>query len=149
MTCCDQKRKAGRISAVRPSHGPSAGRLARRRLSKVTHGAIGPLKWSQRWHSSVAIGFPDAHAQGLADTQAHAHGDTDDEGADQDLDYYPVSLAHSGEALARALVDLGSLGLLLPMRLTRPDLAVWATLEIAAARALHAARVVGRGQGAG
>lgn len=96
--------------------------------------------------ASIAVWLPNTGTKFPADAEAHAHAEGNDQEADQHLGYYPVALAEFGKALTRVLVDLGGLGLLLPVSLTRPNLAICTALEVAVARALHAAGIVATSQ---
>jgi len=71
----------------------------------------------------VGVLCPNWGAEGLADADADADRRADDKQGDQYLDNQASPLAKSTHADARPL-PLGSLGLLLPMLLARPYLAV-------------------------
>lgn len=86
---------------------------------------------------------PDWCTQRFADTKANAHGNADDEEYQEDLDDDAVSRTEAGHAVTGS-ASLGCLGLLLPLILSRPYLAVTFSSERAAVRLVHA-RVGGVG----
>lgn len=79
--------------------------------------------------SSVTL--PNAGTQRLTDAESDTHGNRNHQQDECNLGDHSVALAHFGETLARALVDLVGLGLLFPVPLAWPDLAIWAALGVA------------------
>lgn len=71
--------------------------------------------------------MPDASSKRLADSNADTDGDTDHQEGYQNLGDDAVPLAEVGEAVAVAALILRVLGLLSPVVLAGPDLALGAS----------------------
>lgn len=73
---------------------------------------------------SVGLVAPERCAQRLADAKTDADGDSHDQDDDEDLGNDLVARAQVGHAGAVVSLDFGLLGLLLPVVLSGPDLAI-------------------------
>lgn len=78
---------------------------------------------------SRVVFAPDRGAQRLADSEADAHSQADNEEEDEDLGDETVPVAHLGHAGAAAL-NFGGFGPLLPVVLSWPNLAVALTGDL-------------------
>lgn len=76
----------------------------------------------------MVLAAPDPCAERLADSKANTHGDSDDQEADEDLDYDSIALAEVCEAVTAVSAHLCVLGLASPVLLAWPNVAVGASL---------------------
>jgi len=88
-------------------------------------------------HLLVVLGSPYGSVERLADSKSNTDSNADDEKDDQPLDDPSVALAKLGHAGA-AVLCLCGLGLLLPVILSRPNLAVGLAGEGGARYLVHA-----------